>query len=62
MPRRYFLANVVVIGLSVAFLTHFSLIAYYGQLIISEPHPVILVLEMTGLIGLIVFAALNLAR
>jgi hypothetical protein len=45
-----------------AFLAHFSLIAYYGQLVISEPHPVILVLEMTGLIGLIVFAALNLAR
>jgi hypothetical protein len=62
MQRRYFLANVVIIGLSVAFLAHFSLIAYYGQLVIREPHPIVLVLEMTGLIGLIVFAALNLAR
>ena len=62
MQRRYFLANVVVIGLSVAFLAHFSLIAYYGQLVIREPHPVVLVLEMTVLIGLIVFATLNLSR
>jgi len=62
MRRRYFLANVVVIGLSVAFLVHFSLIAYYGQLVIGEPHLVVLVLEMTGLIGLIVFAGLNLAQ
>ncbi len=45
-----------------AFLVHFGLIAYFGQVVISEPHPVILALEMIGLIFLIVFAFLNLVR
>ena len=60
MQIRYILANVIVISLSVAFLVHFGLIAYHGQVVISEPYPVILALEMTGLIGLMVFAFLNL--
>lgn len=59
---RYLLANIIVISLSVAFLVHFGLITYYGQIIIYEPYPVVLVLEITGLIGLIVFAASNLVR
>jgi len=62
MQRRYFLANLLVISLSIALLAHFGLIAYYGQVIISESNPLILVLEITGLIVLIVFASLNLAR
>ena len=62
MQMRYFLANIIVISLSIAFLVHFSLIAYYGQVVISEPYPVILALEMIGLVGLIVFACLNLVR
>jgi len=53
---------VPVISLSIAFLVHFGLIARYGQVVISEPYPVILALEMTGLIGSIVFAFLNLAK
>ena len=62
MQIRHFLANMIIIGLSIAFLAHFGLIAYYGQVVISEPQLLILVLEITGLIGLIVFAFLNLVR
>ena len=62
MQMRYFFANIIAISLSIAFLVHFSLIAYYGQVVISEPHPVILALEMIGLLGMIVFASLNLVR
>jgi len=62
MRARYFFANVLVISLSIAFLVHFGLIAYHGQVVISEPYPVILALETTGLIGSIVFAFLNLAK
>ena len=62
MQIRYILANVIVISLSTAFLIHFGLIVYYGQVVISEPYPLILALEMIGLIGLIVFAFVNLAR
>jgi hypothetical protein len=59
---RYLLTNIIVIGLSVAFLVHFGLITYYGKVIIYEPYPIVLALEITGLIGLISFAALNLAK
>jgi len=62
MRIRYMLANLVVISLSIAFLVHFGLITYYGQIVISEPYPVFLALEITGLICLIVFAVLNLVR
>ena len=59
---RYFLANIIVISLSIAFLVHFGLIIYHGQVVISEPYPVVLALEITGLIAFIIFAVLNLAR
>ncbi len=62
MQMRYLLANIIVISLSIAFLVHFGLIAYHGQIVIREPQPVVLALEIIGLIGLITFAALNLAR
>lgn len=62
MKIRHILTNMIVIGLSLAFLVHFGLIAYYGQVVISEPHTVILALEIIGLTGLIVFASLNLVR
>ncbi len=62
MKIRYYLANIIAISLAIAFLVHFSLIAYYGQVVISEPDPVILALEMIGLLGMIVFALLNIVR
>ena len=62
MKIRHILTNMIVIGLSLAFLVHFGLIAYYGQVVISEPHTVILALEIIGLTGLIVFASFNLVR
>lgn len=52
----------IVIGLSIAFLVHFGLIAYYGQVVISEPYTVILALEIIELTGLVVFAFINLVR
>ena len=55
-------ANVTVIGLSLGFLVHFALIAYYGYILIREPHPVVLALEMVMLVGIIVFAVSNLRR
>ncbi len=62
MQMRYLLANIIVISLSIAFLVHFGLIAYHGQIVIREPRPAVLTLEIIGLIGLIIFAVLNLAR
>ncbi len=62
MQTRYFLTNIIVISLCIAFLVHFGLIAYYGQIVISEPYPVILGLEIAGLLGLMVFAFINLVR
>ena len=62
MRIRFMLANVTIISLSIAFLVHFGLIIYFGQVIISEPSPVVLALETIGLICLIVFAVLNLAK
>ena len=62
MKMRYLLTNVIVISLSSAFLVHFGLIIYYGQIVISEPYPIVLALEIIGLISLIIFAVLNLVR
>jgi len=62
MRKRNFLANMIIIALSTAFLAHFGFIAYYGQIVISEPHTVILALEMIGLTSFVVFASFNLAR
>jgi len=62
MRIRFLLANITVISLSIAFLVHFGLITYFGQIVISEPHPAVLAAESIGLICLIVFAALNLVR
>lgn len=62
MKIRHILTNMIVIGLSIAFLVHFGLIAYYGQVVINEPHTVILALEIIGLTGLVVFAFINLVR
>ena len=52
----------IVISLAIALLTHFGLIVYYGEVVIREPRPVVLSLEIAGLIGSIVFASLNLAK
>ena len=62
MRGRYILANMLVISLSIALLVHFGLITYFGQVVISEPYPVVLALEMIGLIGFVVFAIINLVR
>jgi hypothetical protein len=61
MRKQHFLA-MIVIGLSVAFLAHFGLIAYYGEVTVREPHPLVLAVEMAVLTGFVVFASLNVAK
>ena len=56
------LANIIIIGLSVAFLLHFSLIAIYGTLLIQEPCKVILYSEITMFVVFIGFAVYNLIK
>jgi len=56
------LANIIVIGLSVAFLLHFSLIAIHGTILIQEPCPYILIAEMVMMIGFIAFAIYNMTK
>ena len=46
MNYLVWLNGVIVIALSVAFLIHFALIAYFGAVLIQEPHPIVLALEI----------------
>jgi len=57
---REIVANALVIGLSVAFLWHFSLIVIYGAFITREPNTLILGLEIAMMVGFIIFASLNI--
>ena len=56
------LANIIIIGLSVAFLLHFSLIAIHGTILIQEPCRIILYSEITMLVAFIGFAIYNLIK
>jgi len=62
MKLRYVIVRAGTIACGLALLWHFSNIARYGEHLIQEPIPVILILEIIGLIILLVFACLNLAR
>ena len=59
--REYF-SNAIIIGLAMAFLVHFCLIAKYGQQTIQEPNFAILVAEITLMIGLIAFGILGIVK
>jgi len=62
MKMREVITNSVLLGLAIAFLVHFCLIAYYKQILIQEPSLLILITEMTGLVAIILFAMLNLNK
>lgn len=47
------------IGLSLAFLWHFICIASYGELIISEPNPLILFCESMLMLAILVFSIVH---
>lgn len=57
---RYWVTNCILIGMAVCFLIHFSLIAVYKQLLIDEPHTVILGLEMALMVGVISLGIFNI--
>jgi len=59
---REYIANALVVALSMAFLGHFYFIATHGTLIIQEPNPIILGLEITGLVVTTIFGIWNMAR
>lgn len=59
---REWLANGIVIGLSLAFLVHFSLIVKYGKLLIQEPNPIMLGFEIVMMAGFIAFAIFNMIK
>ena len=59
---REWLTNTIIIGLSIAFLLHFSLMAIYGKILIQEPNHYILITEMVMMIGFIAFAIYNMTK
>ena len=59
--REYF-SNAIIIGLAMAFLVHFCLIAKYGQQTIQEPNLAILGAEITLMIGLIAFGVSGIVK
>lgn len=59
--REYF-CNAIMVGLAMAFLVHFCLIAKDGQQIIQEPNLAILVAEITLMIGFIAFGISGIVK
>jgi len=59
---KQWITNFIVIGLALAFLVHFTMIAMWGQVLIQEPNTIILVLEIVGLIVIMGFAISNLVH
>jgi len=57
---RDFITNLLLIGCASAFLVHFGMIAVYGRLYIKETSPVILGLEIAGMVAIILFGIANL--
>jgi len=61
MSFREYITNVLLIGLSIAFLIHFLLIVCYGEFYVREPNILTLALEVVGLTIIVVFAIKNIA-
>lgn len=59
---RDFLTNLFMIGMAIAFLWHFSIIAISGSIITREPSLAVLAFEITLLVGFVIFGLLNIVR
>jgi len=62
MSFRWFITNVLLVAQAIAFLVHLSLIAYYGRVLIQEPNPVILILEIALFLGICVLGGANIEK
>jgi len=56
---RHAIGNGLIIGLSAAFLWHFSNIWRFGQYVVGEPNIVIRSLETAGLLAILIFGISN---
>ena len=56
---RQAIGNGIIIGLSAAFLWHFSNIWRYGQYLVGEPNIMIRSLETAGLLVILIFGISN---
>ena len=59
---REWITNLLLIGISIAFLVHFIMIKIYGSVVISEPNKLILGLEIVGFIAIIGFGIWNIVK
>lgn len=59
---RAILTNLLVLGMAIAFLVHFCLIAAYGAVTIYEHNTLVLALEIAFFSAVIVFAVLNIIK
>lgn len=57
---RAVITNVLLLGTASALLVHFVLIGIYGYQLIAEPNPVILAVEIVGMLAIVSFALVNL--
>ena len=59
---REYASNALLVALSMAFLWHFYFIVRHKTVVIQEPNPIILVLEVAAIFGCLVLGVVNMAR
>ena len=59
---REWMTNAFLFGLALAFLAHFMMIAVHGQVTIAEPNSLMLGLEIAAMVGVMIFAIINMIR
>ena len=62
MSFRDWITNVLLIGQAIAFLWFLGQIAYYGNVLIREPNPVILIYEIALVTGIIALGVANIIK
>ena len=61
MFRRYYLPWILVFGLTMGFLGHFATIVIFGDVVIREPRPMILWIEISCLLLIISYSVFRIA-